>query len=62
MALAILVARWPELWLLDEPHAGLDAAARVTLNELITEASAGGATVVIASHEPELVESLATGR
>ncbi len=27
-ALAVLVARSPELWLLDEPHAGLDAAGR----------------------------------
>ncbi len=25
VALAVLTARWPELWLLDEPHAGLDA-------------------------------------
>ena len=60
VALAILVARWPELWLLDEPHAGLDAAARVTLNELITEASSGGTTVIIASHEPEFSQSLAS--
>ncbi len=60
VALAILVARWPELWLLDEPHAGLDAAARVTLNELITEATAGGTTVIIASHEPEFSQSLAS--
>ena len=30
VALAVLVARWPELWLLDEPHAGLDASARQT--------------------------------
>jgi heme ABC exporter ATP-binding subunit CcmA len=59
VALAILVARWPDLWLLDEPHAGLDAATRATLNELITEASSGGTTVVIASHEPEYSQSLA---
>ena len=30
VALAVLAARWPELWLLDEPHAGLDASARET--------------------------------
>ena len=60
VALAVLVARWPELWLLDEPHAGLDAAARVTLNELITEATSGGTTVIIASHEPEFSQSLAS--
>jgi heme ABC exporter ATP-binding subunit CcmA len=60
VALAVLAARWPELWLLDEPHAGLDASARDTLNELIGEAGSGGVTVVIASHQAEFVESLAT--
>ncbi len=60
VALAVLTARWPELWLLDEPHAGLDAATRATLNEVIGEASSSGATVVIASHETEFVEPLAS--
>ena len=60
VALAVLVARWPELWLLDEPHAGLDATARATLDQLIGEASAAGVTVVIASHEADVVGSLAT--
>ena len=59
VALAILAARWPELWLLDEPHAGLDASARATLDELVREASSSGTTVIIASHEPGAVESLA---
>lgn len=59
VALAVLIARWPELWLLDEPHAGLDAATRTTLNELIAEASQSGSTVVVASHEPEFVGPLA---
>jgi heme ABC exporter ATP-binding subunit CcmA len=60
VALAVLVARAPELWLLDEPHAGLDASARSLLNEIIVEATAGGATAIVVSHEPELVESMAT--
>lgn len=60
VALAILAARRPELWLLDEPHAGLDASAREILNRLVVEAVAEGATVVIASHEADFVESLAT--
>jgi heme ABC exporter ATP-binding subunit CcmA len=58
-ALAVLTARWPELWLLDEPHAGLDASARETLDQLIGEAGAAGVTVVIASHETGFAESLA---
>ncbi len=60
VALAVLAARWPELWLLDEPHAGLDASARHILDGLVPEAAASGVTVVIASHEAEFVESLAT--
>ena len=42
----------PELWLLDEPHAGLDAGARRLLAELVAEAAAGGAAVLLSSHEP----------
>jgi len=60
VALAILAARWPDLWLLDEPHAGLDASTRQTLDELVGEARASGVTVLLASHESEVVESLAT--
>lgn len=59
MALAALVARAPELWLLDEPHAGLDAAARDLLAELVGEAAAGGAAVLLSSHEPALAVPLA---
>ena len=59
VALAVLVARSPELWLLDEPHAGLDASARSLVYDLVAEASSIGATVVVASHEPELTEELA---
>jgi heme ABC exporter ATP-binding subunit CcmA len=59
VALAVLVARAPELWLLDEPHAGLDAEGRDLLDGLITEAAARGATVVLASHEIERAGALA---
>jgi ABC-type multidrug transport system ATPase subunit len=58
-ALAVLVARRPELWLLDEPHAGLDAEGRDLLDSVIIEATAGGATVVLASHEIERAGALA---
>ncbi|GAC1315460.1 MAG: heme ABC exporter ATP-binding protein CcmA [Acidimicrobiales bacterium] len=59
-ALAILVARQPPLWLLDEPHAGLDADGRDLLDHLVRDAAAGGATVVLASHELERATALAT--
>ncbi len=59
VALAALVARSPELWLLDEPHAGLDAGARRLLAELVAEVAADGAAVLLSSHEPELAVPLA---
>jgi energy-coupling factor transporter ATP-binding protein EcfA2 len=58
-ALAALVARQPELWLLDEPHAGLDAEHRDLLDDIILRAATGGAAVVMASHERDRASSLA---
>ncbi len=58
-ALAVLVARRPELWLLDEPHAGLDADGRDLLDDLIRRAVEAGATVLFASHELDRSEPLA---
>ncbi|HVF75431.1 MAG TPA: heme ABC exporter ATP-binding protein CcmA [Acidimicrobiales bacterium] len=51
VALATVVAKDADLWLLDEPHAGLDAEGRNTLDDLIRDAAARGRTVVVASHE-----------
>jgi heme ABC exporter ATP-binding subunit CcmA len=59
-ALACLVARRAELWLLDEPHAGLDAAGRDELDATLRAAAAAGATVIVASHELERAGALAT--
>jgi heme ABC exporter ATP-binding subunit CcmA len=59
-ALACLVARRAELWLLDEPHAGLDATGRDELDATLRQAAASGATVIVASHELERAGSLAT--
>jgi heme ABC exporter ATP-binding subunit CcmA len=59
-ALACLVARRAELWLLDEPHAGLDAAGRDELDATLRQAAGAGATVIVASHELERAGSLAT--
>jgi heme ABC exporter ATP-binding subunit CcmA len=58
-ALAVLVARDPELWLLDEPHAGLDAEHRDQLDALVRDAVSRGATVVLASHEHDRAGALA---
>jgi heme ABC exporter ATP-binding subunit CcmA len=59
-ALACLVARRARLWLLDEPHAGLDATARDDLDAMLRRAVDSGATVIVASHELERAGSLAT--
>ncbi|MCU0267438.1 MAG: heme ABC exporter ATP-binding protein CcmA [Acidimicrobiales bacterium] len=58
-SIAAMLARRPELWLLDEPHAGLDAAGRDLVDGLVGEASAAGATVLVASHELERAQALA---
>jgi heme ABC exporter ATP-binding subunit CcmA len=59
-ALASLLVRRAEIWLLDEPHAGLDAAGRDELDALLRSAVASGATVVLASHERDRALGLAT--
>jgi heme ABC exporter ATP-binding subunit CcmA len=60
VAVAAVVARRPDLWLLDEPHAGLDAAGRDLLDDIVREAAAGGATVLLASHEVDRAAAIAT--
>ena len=57
-SLAALVVRRPELWLLDEPHAGLDQAGRDAVDVLIGDAVASGATVLVSSHELDRVAVL----
>ncbi|MEY2401190.1 MAG: hypothetical protein QOJ08_1301 [Ilumatobacteraceae bacterium] len=59
-ALACLIARRAELWLLDEPHAGLDAAGRDELDTVLRAATVAGATMIVASHELERAGALAT--
>ncbi len=59
-SLAVLLARRPALWLLDEPHAGLDQAGRDLLDGLIGDGARAGAAVVLASHERDRAESIAT--
>ena len=60
LALAIALARSPELYLLDEPHAGLDAPGRAYLDEVLTRAAEEGRSVLIASHELDLVRPFAS--
>jgi heme ABC exporter ATP-binding subunit CcmA len=59
-ALACLIARRAELWLLDEPHAGLDATGRDELDTTLRAATEAGATMIVASHELDRAGALAT--
>ena len=58
-AFASMIVRRPELWLLDEPHAGLDQAGRDVVDSLIADAIGAGATVLVASHELDRVRPIA---
>ena len=62
VALAAVVVRRPTLWLLDEPHAGLDQRGRDLVDQLVVDAARAGATVVMASHELDRTVDLATRR
>jgi heme ABC exporter ATP-binding subunit CcmA len=59
-ALASMIVRRAELWLLDEPHAGLDAAGRDEIDAVLRDAVSAGATVVVSSHELERAGTLAS--
>ncbi|MCX5197420.1 ATP-binding cassette domain-containing protein [Streptomyces sp. NBC_00249] len=60
VALARALARTPEILLLDEPTAGLDGALRDEIAELLRDLAARrGLAVVMACHDPELVEACA---
>ena len=58
-SLAVMLARRAALWLLDEPHAGLDTAGRDTVDALVRDAAAVGVTVVLASHDLDRAVALA---
>ena len=60
VAVAGLLLRPADLWLLDEPHAGLDADGRDRLDRLVADAAGAGKTVLIASHELDRTRSLAS--
>ena len=58
LAFAAILALNPELLILDEPLAGLDRGARETLLGLLTELRQAGKTLLIATHDEALCQTL----
>jgi cobalt/nickel transport system ATP-binding protein len=59
VALASILTLAPEVWLLDEPSAGLDPRSVTWLTRFINEQGHAGKTVVLATHDLSLVEATA---
>lgn len=60
-AIAVALCRPFSLLLVDEPFVGLDAHGRSTMLDLLGEASAEGATLVVATHDPEVINRFDRG-
>jgi ABC-type multidrug transport system ATPase subunit len=60
LGLAIALCGAPELLILDEPFNGLDPALLETLQRILSEERARGATLLISTHTISAVEPLAT--
>ena len=58
LALALAVAHNPQVIFLDEPTAGLDVATRVELHSMLRELQAGGATLILATHDMAEAEQM----
>jgi ABC-type multidrug transport system ATPase subunit len=55
-AITLAMVRPFEVLLVDEPFVGLDVTGKETLLTMLDEAAAGGATLVVATHELSFVE------
>ena len=60
VALASLLSLQPEVWLLDEPTAGLDPRSQSWLVEFILEQRRAGKTIITATHDLDIAEQIAT--
>jgi energy-coupling factor transport system ATP-binding protein len=56
VAIASAVAAGAKLLLFDEPTSGLDYAHMVTVGELLKQLANSGSTVLVSTHDPELIE------
>jgi energy-coupling factor transporter ATP-binding protein EcfA2 len=58
-AIAAVLAGTPDIALLDEPTRGMDEAAREALCRLVMTMRAAGSSVVVATHDKQLVSAIA---
>jgi ABC-2 type transport system ATP-binding protein len=59
LSLAVALVGRPDVLVLDEPTGGLDAQARVAVRGIVNDARAGGAAILLTSHDLTDVERLA---
>jgi ABC-2 type transport system ATP-binding protein len=59
LSLAVALVGRPEVLVVDEPTAGLDPEARVTVRGILADARAAGAAILLTSHDLSDVERLA---
>lgn len=55
-AIAVALCRPASVLLVDEPFVGLDAAGRLAFLELLDEARTAGCTLLVATHDPAVVD------
>lgn len=60
LALALVLVTNPKILILDEPTRGLDYRAKDQLTQILKKVAANSVTVVLATHDVELVAELAT--
>ncbi len=60
LALAVILVSEPPVLLLDEPTRGLDYNAKAQLADVLRDAAASGAAIVLATHDVELAAEVAT--
>ena len=60
-AVAVALCRPFAVLLVDEPFVGLDTSGRAALLELLEESRTAGATVVVATHDPDVIDRFDRG-
>jgi ABC-type multidrug transport system ATPase subunit len=60
-AIAVALCRPFSVLLVDEPFVGLDSSGRLALLDLLDEARGNGATVLVATHDPDVIDRFERG-